>query len=77
MGTVTLAEAKTHLSQLLEEIEAGEEIVITRRGIPIARLSAVESPKKPFRPLADFRRRWPAWRKPSADLVRDLRNEGH
>jgi len=76
MGTVTLAQAKTHLSQLLEEVETGEEVVITRRGIPIAKLSAVESPKKPFRSLVDFRRRLPAWRKPSAVLVRDLRDEG-
>jgi len=76
MGTVTLAEAKTHLSHLLEEIEAGEEVVITRRGIPVARLSAVQPPRQPFRSLADFRERLPAWRKPSADLVRDLRDEG-
>ncbi len=31
-------EAKTHLSQLLEEVEAGDEIVIARNGRPVARL---------------------------------------
>jgi prevent-host-death family protein len=30
--------AKTHLSRLLERVEAGEEIVITRRGEEVARL---------------------------------------
>jgi len=32
--------AKTHLSSLLEKVEAGEEIVIARAGKPIARLVA-------------------------------------
>lgn len=31
-------EAKTHLSKLVERVEGGEEIVITRRGAPAARL---------------------------------------
>jgi prevent-host-death family protein len=31
-------EAKTHLSKLVERVEAGEEVVITRRGKPAARL---------------------------------------
>ena len=31
-------EAKTQLSKLVERVEAGEEIVITRRGEPAARL---------------------------------------
>jgi prevent-host-death family protein len=29
-------EAKTHLSELLEKVEAGEEITITKHGTPIA-----------------------------------------
>jgi prevent-host-death family protein len=43
--TVNIHEAKTHLSRLLRRAQAGEEIVIARGGIPIARLVAVESPK--------------------------------
>ena len=35
---VGLAEAKVHLSALLDAVEAGEEVVITRRGQPIARV---------------------------------------
>lgn len=38
MKTTTVADAKSHLSALLVEIEAGEEVVITRRGKPVARL---------------------------------------
>lgn len=75
MSTVTLAEAKTHLSHLLDQVEAGEEIVITRRGQPIARITPVEKPKQPVKSLAEFRSRMPRWRKASADLLRDLRDE--
>lgn len=39
MKTVGAFEAKTHLSQLLDEVEHGETITITRRGVPIARLA--------------------------------------
>jgi prevent-host-death family protein len=38
MRTVGAFEAKTHLSQLLDAVEQGEEIVITRRGKEVARL---------------------------------------
>ena len=34
-------EAKTHFSELLEKVEAGEEITITRHGTPVARLVPV------------------------------------
>jgi prevent-host-death family protein len=40
MKTATVADAKSHLSALLADIEAGEEVVITRRGKPVARLIA-------------------------------------
>jgi prevent-host-death family protein len=35
---IQASEAKTHLPQLLDEVEHGETIVITRHGRPIARL---------------------------------------
>ena len=35
---VTVHEAKTHLSKLIERAEAGEEILIARRKTPVARL---------------------------------------
>jgi prevent-host-death family protein len=37
-NTVGAYEAKTHLSELLEKVEAGEEIIITRHGAPVAKL---------------------------------------
>jgi prevent-host-death family protein len=75
MSTVTLAEAKTHLSHLLDQVEAGEEVVITRRGQAIARITPVEKPKQPVKSLAEFRSRMPRWRKSSGELLRDMRDE--
>ena len=42
-GQVNVYDAKTHLSQLLERVERGEEIVIARAGRPVARLVPLEA----------------------------------
>jgi prevent-host-death family protein len=47
---VNLYEAKTHLSSLVEEVAAGEEVVIAKAGRPMARLvplQAVSTPRVP------------------------------
>ena len=36
MKTVGIFEAKTNLSRLLEEVERGRDVMITRRGKPVA-----------------------------------------
>jgi prevent-host-death family protein len=38
MATVDLAEAKAHLSELLDKAEAGENVIIPRHGKPVAHL---------------------------------------
>lgn len=46
---VNVHEAKTHLSRLLRKVAAGEEIVIARAGVPVARLVPVEKgPRRVF-----------------------------
>jgi len=47
METINVHEAKTHLSRLLARVEAGEEIVISRHGEPVARLVPVRPPPAP------------------------------
>lgn len=44
--TVSVAEAKAHLSELIAAAEAGEDVVITRRGKPIVGLVRLESVKR-------------------------------
>ena len=41
---VKVGEAKTHLSDLLARVEAGEEIIIARGKTPIARLAPIHRP---------------------------------
>jgi prevent-host-death family protein len=48
MATINVYAAKTNLSRLIDRAEAGEEIVITRHGRPVARLvPANETAKSP------------------------------
>lgn len=42
IDTVGAYEAKTHLSELLERVEAGQEITITKHGSPVAKLVPVK-----------------------------------
>ncbi len=42
MKQIGIFDAKTHLSSLVDEVERGEEIVITRHGKPVARLVQAE-----------------------------------
>jgi prevent-host-death family protein len=75
MVTVSLAHAKAHLSDLLDKVESGEQVIITRHGRPVARLSAADRKPSPLRPLKAFRATMPRWRKASAVLLRKIRDE--
>lgn len=44
--TVSVAEAKSHLSELISAVEAGDEVVITKRGVPVATIVPRPKPKK-------------------------------
>ena len=82
-----MSELRAHLRQWLERVRDGEEIVVTERGVPVARLvgldstatlerlaprGVIASPANPARPRATGRRR-PEPRRPVADIVSDQR----
>jgi len=46
MVVVNVHQAKTQLSRLLARVEAGEDVVIARRGEPVARLVGCKAPSK-------------------------------
>jgi len=79
MERVNLAEAKTHLSELVSRAEQGEEIEIIRRGKLVARLS----PPKPNRPDIDVEALrmmtsdLPFQDESAADLIRRMRDGGY
>lgn len=53
--TVNVQEAKTRLSDLLRRTEGGDEVVIARAGVPIARLQAITPRKRDLsRPLLPY-----------------------
>jgi prevent-host-death family protein len=49
VATVSIYEAKTRLSHLVDRALRGEKIVITRHGRPVARLVPAAPPRKPRR----------------------------
>jgi prevent-host-death family protein len=49
MRTVNIHEAKTHLSQLIEKVIAGEDVIIAKAGKPLVRLTALEPPPRKSR----------------------------
>ncbi len=42
MTTYSIREAKAHLSEILRDLDLGDEVIITRRGRPYARLTSVD-----------------------------------
>ena len=56
MLAISLAHAKAHLSEILDSVERGEEIVITRHGRPVARVLPAFPEKKqlPLQRLAQL-----------------------
>lgn len=56
MDSIGAYEAKTHLPRLLDEVAAGKSFVITKRGVPVARLIAVrQAPAEPAEVIAALR----------------------
>jgi prevent-host-death family protein len=76
MHAISLTHAKAHLSELLNTVESGEEVVITRHGRPVARVLPASPIKQmlPLQRLAELRQQVPAWQGSSAALLSELRD---
>jgi prevent-host-death family protein len=77
MITVSLANAKAHLSELVERAAAGEAVCITRRGKAVARITAVDTPRKRIdvaglRAVTDA---MPVQTESARDFIRRMREE--
>ena len=75
MVQVTVAEAKTKLSSLLDAVEAGEAVVITRRGKPIAELVPRCSVRDLLPQLAALREALPEQQASGVETIRLLRDD--
>ena len=88
MSTHSVADAKNHLSDLINRALRGEGVVITRRGQPVVELKAVRPATKPApqspQPITKADIEWLRARrvgrlspdKDAAELVREMRDEG-
>ena len=77
MKRVGLADAKAHLSRLVEEAAAGETVCITRRGKAVAQITAVDTPRKridvaALRAMTDA---MPMQPETARDFIRRMRDE--
>jgi prevent-host-death family protein len=75
MRRVNLADAKAHLSELVERAAAGDPVCITRRGKVVAQITAVDVPRKridlsALRAISDA---MPAQPETARDFVRRMR----
>lgn len=78
MKTVNMHQAKTHLSRLVEEAAAGEEIVIAKAGRPMVRLVPVihrRDPRPLGLPAGQVREIDPDWWGPDPELEALLHGE--
>jgi len=75
MDTVSVADAKARLSELIEKALAGEPVEITRRGRPVARLVPAAAARKPVDPvlLRSLTGTLPSALVDAETLVRDMR----
>jgi prevent-host-death family protein len=76
MDAINLADAKTHLSELVDRVQGGDSIDITRRGKPVARLTAVARPRKPIDAelLRSLTAAMPPQSQSASDVVRSMRD---
>jgi prevent-host-death family protein len=77
MNSYSLAQAKAHLSALIDRVEAGETVTITRRGKEVARILPPETPRRKIdadelRALTD---RMPLRDTDAGEFIRKMRDE--
>lgn len=76
MGNVNLADAKAHLSELVARAASGETVCITRRGKPVAKLTAARAPRRPIDvdTLRALTESMPLQTEAAGDFVRAMRD---
>jgi prevent-host-death family protein len=74
---VSIADAKAHLSELVERAAAGETVCITRRGKAVARITAVDTPRTHIdvAALRALTAAMPVQPETARDFIRRMRDE--
>ena len=76
MPDISLAEAKAHLSELVERASQGEAVRITRRGKPVARIIGIGRDRQPIDlpALREMTAAMPRQPEPARDCLREQRD---
>jgi prevent-host-death family protein len=74
MKAVNIRQARQRLSELVDQVERGEEVVLTRRGQAVARLAPAERVTRRLPSLKDFRAGIGGRGTPSVRFLRQERN---
>lgn len=74
---VKIGEAKTHLSALLAEVEAGEDLIICRGPTPIARVTRIDNGREHAALCATLRRERAKQKAVKTAEILSWRHEGH
>jgi prevent-host-death family protein len=78
MGAFSVAEAKAQLSAIIEMVEAGETVTITKRGKPVVKLIPANAlpikPKMDLEELRRFRATIPPLKISGAEMIRRMRD---
>lgn len=76
--SVSIAEAKSHLSEIVARVEAGEDVVITKRGVEVVRMIPIV-PKKATRidwaAIRAFTSTLPQGSRSAGEYIREMRDE--
>ena len=74
--TVGVCEARAKLSELLDRVTQGEEVVITRRGVPVALLAPVDDRAATMRAAFEAMKEIGRHSKPGPESIRELVEQG-
>ena len=78
MGAFSVAEAKAQLSAIIEMVEAGETITITKRGKPVVKMVPANAlpikPKMDLEELRKLRALTPMMKTNSVEIIRQMRD---
>jgi prevent-host-death family protein len=74
--TTVAFDSTTNLDQLLDRVEKGETIVITRNGVPVARLTDYIDREKVRNAIEELKKLSKGRRLPPGETIKDLINEG-
>jgi prevent-host-death family protein len=78
MGAFSIAEAKAQLSAIIEMVENGEPVTITKRGVPVVKIVPVNAP--PAKPKIDLevlrqlRASMPPMKVSAVEMIRRMRD---